>query len=94
MPATLQPRVSHPGRQIRLRAHDHHIGHMDRRLALYDSALRITGSRPRVMLAKIDPFHDHPLLVANNAEHGPPLPFVIAADNLYRIAFSDTYYAT
>src|SRR6185436_729652 len=62
---------------------DHHVAHVDGRLALGDAALDVAlGVGPRVLLGEAHPLHDHPVLLRDDLEDLSLLARVPARDHL------------
>src|ERR1700749_3264967 len=63
---------SHSGGLAVLGVHEHHVGHVDRPLALDDPSRLLTGSGlggTLVALDDVEPFNVEPLLLGLHAEH-------------------------
>src|SRR5215468_3417125 len=67
-----------PGGLVRLRIHQHHVGQVDRPLALDDAALPELLGRALVLLDHVDVLHEHAPLVLEHAQDLALLPALLA----------------
>src|SRR3989304_1072277 len=85
-----QKLVAHPGRLVAPGAEDHHVGQMQRALALDDPALDLLGRvRPRVALHQVGVLHRAGALLLVHREHAPHLPLVAPGGHLHLVALAD-----
>src|ERR1039458_10251907 len=78
--------VGHPHRLVASGAHQHHVGCLDRALALRDAALDLLARvGPRVTLDHHHVLHQHPARLAIHTEHAPLLALVAAGDHFHRV---------
>src|ERR1039457_6290550 len=78
--------VGHPHCLVASRAHQHHVGCLDRALALRDPALDLLARvGPRVTLDHHHVLHQDPARLAIHTEHAPLLALVAAGDHLHRV---------
>src|SRR5690606_19162601 len=75
-----------------LRADQHHVGEVNRRLELDDAWLDLLAASldgAMVFLDDIDPLDDHAVLLGNDAQHFAASPFIFAGDHFDRVALLD-----
>src|ERR1035438_6026806 len=78
--------VGHAHRFVASGAHQHHVGGLDRALALRDPALDLLARvGPRVTLDHHHVLHQDPARLAIHTEHAPLLALVAAGDHLHRV---------
>src|ERR1019366_4812747 len=78
--------VGHPYRLVASRAHQHHVGGLDRALALRDPAFDLPARvGPRVTLDHHHVLHQDPARLAIHTEPAPLLALVAAGDHLHRV---------
>src|ERR1035441_3923460 len=78
--------MGHPHRLVASRAHQHHVGCLDRGLALRDATLDLLARvGPRVTLDHHHVLHQDLARVAIHREHAALLALVAAGDHLHRV---------
>jgi len=79
---------------IALRANDHHVGGMDRRLSLDDPSLWILLRRPSVSFNDINPFDDHPVRFGIDLKNLAATSAVVSGDHKSHIVFMNMHQIT
>src|SRR5215831_8258775 len=75
-----------PGGLVRLRVHQHHVGQVDRSLALDDAALAELLGRALVLLDHVDVLHEDAVLVLEHAQDLAALAPLLARHHDDRVA--------
>src|SRR6185295_16982669 len=66
--------------------HQHHVGQVNRSLALDDAALAELLRRALMLFDHVDAFDDDPTLVRDHPQHAPSLAALLARHNDYSVA--------
>src|SRR5262245_59591047 len=77
---------AHPGGLVAARIHQHHVGKVDRALALDDAALPDLLGGALVLLDHVDALHHHPALLGNHAQHLALLAALLPRHHHHRVA--------
>src|SRR5262249_38748910 len=70
---------------------EQHVGEVDGRLLLEDTALLCLAARPRMALDEIHLLHDDASLRLVHRQHAPGLPLVVAGDHHHGVALANLH---
>src|SRR5690606_2134822 len=81
--------VADPRRPAAVRAHQRHVGHVDRHVLVDDPALLVGPGRALVLAGGVDALDDHPVLAGQGADDLALLAPVLAGEDADAVALAD-----